>query len=331
MIEKVDINSPEVINFYKEDFYFSYSSLNKLLFSPRLFYKDYVLKERELLTESYLVEGKLLHLLLLEPDEFDNNFIVQPGKVPTGNNKLVVDKVYEKYKEQENTDRKLSEFEDEIIDILAAIDLHQKLKTDKQRIEKIIISDNEEYFEFLKKRGTKTVIDNETLMKVKESVEYFKDNEQVMSLLNLNKPDTFNELELKLDIPNVNFGLKGIVDNVTIDHESETIFVNDLKTTSKALLKFPETIELYKYNLQAAIYYTLVKHNLKKNKVKNYKIIFTFIVVDAYNQIYPFQVTQETMKKWLKELSETLKMAQFHYDNKSYDLPYMLATYSVIL
>ena len=331
MIEKVDIHSPEIKEFYKEKFYFSYSSLNKLLFSPKIFYKDYVLKEREQLTESYLVAGKLLHCLLLEPEEFNNNFVIQPGKLPTGNNKLVVDKVYEKYKEQENTDRKLSEFEDEILEILVSVDLHQKLKTDKQRIEKIVISDNEKYFEFLKIKLNKSIIDHDTLTKVKESVEYFKDDAQIMSLLNLNSPNTVNEVQLKLDIQGVSFGLKGIVDNITIDHESETIFVNDLKTTSKLLTKFPDTVEFYRYDLQAAIYYTLAKHNFGKGKTKNYKIIFTFIVIDSFNNIYPFQVSSGTMKNWLGNLSKALKIADFHYTTKSYDLPYELATYSVIL
>ena len=55
--------------FYNKDFKFSYSSLNKLLFSPSLFYKDYILKEREEKTDKHLIEGKLLHLLLLQPEK----------------------------------------------------------------------------------------------------------------------------------------------------------------------------------------------------------------------------------------------------------------------
>ena len=33
--------------FYNNPFSFSYSSLSKLLYSPRLFYKDYILNEKE--------------------------------------------------------------------------------------------------------------------------------------------------------------------------------------------------------------------------------------------------------------------------------------------
>ena len=47
-----------------KNFAFSYSSLNKLLFSPSLFYKDYILQDREIRTDKHLVEGKLVHCLV---------------------------------------------------------------------------------------------------------------------------------------------------------------------------------------------------------------------------------------------------------------------------
>ena len=45
------------------NFAFSYSSLNKLLFSPSLFYKDYILWDREVRADKHLVEGKLVQEL----------------------------------------------------------------------------------------------------------------------------------------------------------------------------------------------------------------------------------------------------------------------------
>ena len=63
MIKKDDNKEKE---FYAKDFNFSYSSLNKLLFSPSLFYKDYILLDREVKTDKHLIEGKLVHCLLFE-------------------------------------------------------------------------------------------------------------------------------------------------------------------------------------------------------------------------------------------------------------------------
>lgn len=66
-----------------KNFAFSYSSLNKLLFSPSLFYKDYILQDREIRTDKHLVEGKLVHCLVFEPENLNEKFNVVPGKAPS--------------------------------------------------------------------------------------------------------------------------------------------------------------------------------------------------------------------------------------------------------
>ena len=76
--------------FYAKDFNFSYSSVNKLLFSPSLFYKDYILNDREVRTDKHLVEGKLIHCLLFEPENLTDKFNIVPGKSPSDNIRKVL-------------------------------------------------------------------------------------------------------------------------------------------------------------------------------------------------------------------------------------------------
>jgi len=333
MIEVIDSNSQEMRDFYDKKFYFSYSGLNKLLFSPKAFYKHYILDDREEKTDAHLVEGSLLHCLLLEPEKYDEKFIMSPSKLPKGNNLDIVLKTFQVYSEQDDETLNLSDFSQEILSILVSINLHQSLKTDEQRLKKVLTQENKDYFDFLKAKGSRAIIDSATKIKAEESIEYLKADEQVMNLMCLNSPNTYNELKLKMDMQGVSFGLKGIVDNIVIDKESKTIFVNDLKTTSKPLLKFKDTLEFYRYDLQAAIYYTLARHYVKEQfpELNNFKVVFTFIVIDSFNLIYPYQVSQSTMKDWLRNLSNALTAARFHYDNKQYGLPYELASYSLTL
>ena len=327
-IELININSQEVRDFYEKKFYFSYSSLNKLLFSPRVFYKHYVLDQREDSTAQHLIEGSLLHCLLLEPDKFNDNFILVPGSVPSGNNKQIVDEIFKLYESRNNDSLEFEDFEDDILEYLLSINLHQSLKTDEKRVEKVIIPDNQNYFSFLKKKGNKSVIDNNTLEKVKESVEYFKADSVCMSLLNLNSVNTKNELSLKCDLDNFNFGIKGIIDNLNFDYEEKTVFINDLKTTGKPIQKFVETVDYYRYDLQAAMYVKLIN---SLPEYQDWKIKFTFIVIDNFNQIYPFQVSDATMETWNMNLNKVFEVANYHYNNKEYGLPYDLANYNVIL
>ena len=62
-------------DFFSRGFLMSYSGLNKLLYSPAAFYQHYVLKQRDDSQDQNMIEGSLIHCLLLRPTEFDNFFI----------------------------------------------------------------------------------------------------------------------------------------------------------------------------------------------------------------------------------------------------------------
>jgi hypothetical protein len=62
-----------------------------------------------------------------------------------------------------------------------------------------------------------------------------------------------------------------------------------------------------------------------------WKIIITFIVIDKNNLIYPFQVSNETLKVWEENFKDILTVVDYHYSNKDFTLPYQLATGNVKL
>lgn len=329
----------ELESFYKDTFYFSYSSINKLLFSPRMFYDHYILKQKEDSTDAHLVSGRALHCLLLEPDTFDDQFIIMPGKVPSDNNLTVVNNIFTKYYTPMGNDALcLEDFPNEILTQLLTINLHQSLKTDQQRLDKMLTDQNKEYFDFLKAKENKTVIDQVTLDNCKVSVECLRNHTTVRALLQLDADKSqnikiLNEQKLSTPPAKYKFGFKGILDNVVIDYDAKKIFINDLKTTGKPLQDFPDSVEYYKYWIQAVMYQQLVWVNYIKD-LKDYKewdIIITFIVIDKYNQIYPFQVSRETLVEWKSKFLGILDILEYHYDNKDYTLPYELALGNVTL
>jgi len=317
--------------FYAKDFNFSYSSLNKLLFSPKFFYKDYILKERETRTDKHLIEGKLLHLLFLQPEKLNDEFSIVPSKIPSDN----VRKVLNDLKRHNNPN--MSELDDEILKILEFHNLYQSYKEDSKRLDKIQTPENAQYFHFLLEEG-KDIIDNDMLAKATERVELMKANKNVMKIMDhkvtdfeIDPIEIYNEKYLECKLKNYKFGLKGYIDRFTIDHDKKEITIIDLKTTSKGLDKFAETVDFYRYWMQAVIYITLVMKNMEE-KVSNYKINFNFVVIDNYDQIYVFDVSNPTKGDWyaLFEL-EILKIADYHYTNKDYNLPYEFANGNVIL
>ena len=327
---QISTGSNELDNFYKKEFNFSYSSINKLLFSPRMFYNHYVLKQKEDSTDSHLVIGRVLHCLLLEPANFDNQFAVMTSKIPSENNKKIIDNIFRNYLVNQNNTLTLEDYSKDILTHLLTINLHQSLKTDQQRLDKILTDENNEYFEFLKLSLGKTVIDQTILDNCKMSLDVIKANDDVIALLQLDKIqeydeiEVYNELIVSMSDKNLPFGFKGVLDNVVVDHNSKTIFINDLKTSGKSIQDFPESVDYYKYWIQGIIYVMLASEKFLKDK-QDWNVQLTFIVIDKYNQVYPYQVSSESLNKWKIDFEKIVTQIRWHYDNKEYNLPYDLA------
>ena len=307
----------------KENFFFSYSSLNKLLFSPSLFYKDYILLDKEVKTDKHLIEGKAIHCLLFEPDNFNTKFNVVPGKSPSDSVRNVL-----KNMSLHTDEKKLNDVKDFIIlDSLKEMNLYQSLKADEARIAKIRNEDNEPYWKFLSNPAV-DVIDQDTLQKCKDSVDQLKDNTSVMSMFENNQTDfdldpieSYAEKYLVSELEGYPFGLHGYIDHYVIDHETKIVTISDLKTTGKTVADFRDTVDFYNYWLQAAIYCKLVYDSLGNN-ADEYKIVFKFVVIDVYKQVYVFEVSDESLSAWASGLSGALKTAKHHYDTRNYTLPY---------
>lgn len=333
--------------FYAKKFYLSYSGLNKLLDSPTFFYKHYILGQQENLKFPGIIMGKAIHCLLLDREMFENQFLVASSNIPTANTLTVIERVFEYHckivaeQQIEMTDNDLVFYSNHVLDVLKDINLHQSLKTDSQRLEKIINEQSKDYFEYLKNAQGKDIIDVETYDKCILAVESIKNNEAISVLLGLtnNKENVvLNEHPLQIEpgnFPSIQFGLKGILDNLNIDKETKTIYINDIKRTGKSLIYFTESIEKYNYWAQAAMYVNLVEANLVEllgTVINNdWKIVFNFIVIDQFNQTYAFEVSNATMHKWKVDLLQKLYEAEYHYTNNNYSLPYEYATGKVIL
>jgi hypothetical protein len=317
--------------FFSKPFLLSYSGLNKLLFSPALFYSHYVLGQREDTEDKNMVEGKLIHCLLLKPESFNDEFVLSAVNIPSDNPKKLLQTLFAHHKELKSsgdTREELHEYNDAIIDILTDMNLYQSLKTDAQRLDKIITEDHVAYWEYMKKAEGRTVIDHDTHAFATSVVDKIKSKPNVMDVMgffgdSFNGVTKQNEIELAMFDENFLFGLRGFVDNLVFDSSAKEIRVNDLKKTSKDIGSFTDSIEYYRYWMQAAMYYKMVEHvYLSKPEYADYNISFRFVVVDPYMQIAPIRVSDETMKEWLVKTDEMLQRANFHFENKSFELPY---------
>jgi hypothetical protein len=321
--------------FFSENFMLSYSGLSKLLSSPVLFYKHYILNEREDNTDKYTIEGNLVHTLLLKPEKFDKEFLVTPSNVPSDNPKKVLHTLFDYYKtldHEADPRESLVEFEPEIMTLLKETNLYQSLKLDSARLEKINDEKGETYWEYLKNCEGRKVIDDVTLEIAREYVKRILSNIEVMGLMGMiedtfNPVDHFNEIELAIFPESLPFGLRGIIDNLVFDHGEKIIKINDLKKISKDLLSFKDSVIFWKYWVQAGMYNKLVTETyLNRPEYADYTIEFRFIVLDSYMQIGIYEVSKETMDHWIIDTNKELDKAAFHFENRNFELPYEFLT-----
>jgi len=332
--------------FKKDKFYFSFSSLVKLILDPRIFYKDYILREREEISGKHLDIGELLHCLVLEPDNFDDKFVIMSKKVPGGKLKDVIDEVYKTYAKPKIESNPadtytLSDFESKVLAELKSQDLYQtlvdavravngvKLTGDQKRLEKAITPETIEYFNVLVISERKTIVDMDMSLKAKEKSDAILNNKKAMDLLTARsiKQDVRKEIELKAELNGYEFGLKGILDCVKIDYENAVIHIVDLKTTSKSLDAWTKSFMTSEYNywLQPIVYKELLLSLIPKESKAQWTMKIHYVVVDKDNQVYCYPVSSTSLQKWEVMAKGAYDIAKWHLEENDFELPYNYA------
>jgi len=347
--ERTEFEDYMMEQFLENKFYFSYSSLQKLMNDPRDFYKKYILKEWDDEDTKVLKQGKLFHCFVLEPENFDDKFIIMSGKMPSPGPKSVVDMVFErqiKHKITENEDLIgtffLENFEPQILEALIEVDLYQNLTDakrkdaqgrmltgDEKRLEKILTVECKKYFSLLQEGEKKTIVDMDMVTVAKQKANVMLQNKQVMDWLNpdTSKIDSRTEFEHKTDINGFIFGLKGIIDLIHIDSVNEKITIVDFKTTSKTIKDWGEGFDesKYLYWLQPIVYKELILSLVPEKSKHVWKLEVYYPVIDKNNLVYIFPDKGESLRKWEVQAKEVLEKAKWHMETQSFDLSYEYA------
>ena len=324
--------------FYDQDFYFSPTSSNKLLSTPREFYKEYILKEKEIKRDKHLVLGTLTHFFILEGVDFTTHFAVAPEGVPTGKGKETVEAIFDIVQRRISLGAippgkyALEEFETEILEYMDEIDFYTNIKDQEKRVAKVYDPKLKDYFDFLmdSTESKKELVDAGMVDLASKKAEVIMADEKISDLLGLKKQNSetyrvFDEFDHQMKLEGFPFGLKGRIDNMTIDVPTKTITVNDLKTTGGTLQDFKESVVTWNYGLQAAFYDTLARDCVKAFVDDSWTFKFNFVVIDKYNHVYAFPVTDKTMASWKEDMKQALLKLKYHYEKAAYHLPYEYA------
>lgn len=273
--------------------------------------------------------GSAVHELVLQPESFELSEDI--GK-PTAKLGAVADALFPAFTRGEVTI-------DDVIEASNQVDYYRgKINADRVRD---IISASTPYWENRQQRELdltqdKEIIylDNKSLETVKSCVEALNNNRQVQKLLHpeglVTNPISQNEQAVLMDVeatcPNGKkfiLHLKSKIDNYTIDSETNTIVVNDIKTIGRVVSEIDNNIKNYHYSREFAMYIYLLKLCAEKfYDITNPKIQANYLVVSTipnyYSKVRP--VTYGEIREGFHEFRTLLKYVAYNIGYKDYSL-----------
>lgn len=280
-------------------------------------------------TSQALALGSAVHELVLQPDSFELSEDV--GK-PTAKLGVMADELYPIFVERDVT-------KDDVVKASDKVDYY-KGKITKDRANDVI-SECSNYWTKRKERELDITqdreiiyLDNKSLEIVKSCVSALNSNKQVQNLLHpkglLQDPISENEqailLDVKAECPNGSefiLHLKSKLDNYTIDLETNTIVVNDIKTIGKIVSEIDNNIKKFHYSREFAMYIYLLKLCAEKfYGLVNPKISANYLVVSTipnfFTKVRP--VTYGEIREGFHEFRTLLEYAAYNIGYNNYSL-----------
>lgn len=269
-----------------------------------------------------LIFGSAVHELVLQPDLFHMCTNINR---PTAKAGFMADELFESYKENENLS---------VDTLISASDKinYYKGKFDKEK-QDILINKCLDYWKERKKyesnplKSTPIYLDSNSRERVNQCVKALEENKSIQKLLHpeglINDPISENEqailLNVKVIVPDCEpfiLKIKAKLDNYTIDEETDTIVVNDVKTIGKIVSEFSNNFERFHYYRELSLYSWLLSLVAEKHYgIKNCKIQSNCLVVSTIPKYYTkvYEVTKADFIKGWEEFKFLLKLVAYYY------------------
>lgn len=269
-----------------------------------------------------LIFGSAVHELVLQPELFE---LVLSVDRPTSKAGFMADELYNQFKGEDPTDEAIIAASDKID--------YYKGKMNNKRIAELREKCNNywktraEYEKITSSNKTPIYLDPKSRERVQQCVHALGQNKKIQDILTptgiLDTPVSENEqailLDVRVEIPDCDpfiLRLKSKLDNYTIDKETNTIVINDIKTIGKILSYFEDNFDKFHYYRELAIYSWLLGlcakkfYNMENCTIKSNCLVVSTIP-DYYTKVY--EVTKEDFTKGWQEFKVLLRLVAYYY------------------
>lgn len=303
--------------YYSDSSRISNSAIGWFLKKGPRYLKDMLDGKEEGISGKYLEKGTMIHMYLLQPDEFWHNYMIIDYEKPKTAQQIAFCEHYFHSTELLEEDKLLDAYK-------SAYSGNNMSKDAMLKKAKELQLKFAEYIEFLDKNQTFTVISFADLNMLKRIEENINNHKKAKDLLTNNPGwDCNNEFHINWEATKQGVSCKSLLDRVKIDFVNKKIILIDLKTTVD-VYNFKHSVEEYDYYRQIAFYILALTwymsdlgYNIEEFDLEAYVIA---IQSNGNNEVRVFNMLNEKELLDRKDLiADTLTEISYHYQTGNWD------------
>lgn len=306
------------IPYYEDNSRISNSAIGWFLKKGPVYLRDMLDGKEEGISAKYLDKGTMIHMYLLQPNEFWDNYVVLDYEIPKIKQQKDFCDAYSKSLE-------LIE-DDKLINAYRASYSNTKSQDKVLEEARSLIDKFKDYIEALRKESdNKKVISFADLNMLKNIKNNITNHKKASELLNNDiEALWFNEFHINWEDTKHNLPCKSLLDRVIFDHENKKITLIDLKTTAD-VYNFKHSVEEYDYYRQIAFYILALTWYMEIEKgisIEDYDVEAYIIAIQSNknNEVRVFNMFNEKELLERKNLiSETLSDISYHFQTGNWE------------
>lgn len=181
------------------------------------------------------------------------------------------------------TNRTIESIDDQDVITIALLYNYQNNWKPETRA-KVIKEKGSSYYKLLYLSQGKTLLSNDTYLEVLKAVDALQTSLSTRFFFNRTNPfdsiEKLYQLKFKATLDGIDY--KCMADELIVDHITKTIYPIDLKTSSKPEWDFYKSFIEWNYQIQARLYWRIIRANLDKDPYfKDFKLEdYQFVVVN---------------------------------------------------
>jgi len=302
--------------YYKEK-RISSSSLKYLEQSP-LTFKKFLDSEIEQEEKSYLTKGKQIHMAILEPELFKQNYIHLEFETPKSEQQKQFCDNYLTYLLVEPEDIALSK---------AYKDNYKSAKEDPLTEANALKDKLAKYITYLQKRkqykDILSTTDWDRIQDLKEGCKKHKKANELLFEDELSTRQVFNELVIFWEDPIHKLPCKSMIDRLIIDDDNKKVILVDIKTAN-TFKEFKDRCREFSYFRQMSFYWYAINWyfiNTLNKDISQYAKETYIIALKTVDEpeVKVYTINEVYLQDGFIDLSEMLSQLAWHWENDKWE------------